>query len=205
MNNNNMKQCKHCKEQISKKAKRCPKCGGKLGLPTIVKVLIFLVVTFIIIISMISSCANEVSNSLNETENSYLDINGKTNFSVNETFENKYLKITMTEINNDFKDYNEYLGPKSGYKIVMAKFEIENIGTQDEYVSTYDFNGYADGIAMEDFIYAHDNYEWLSATLSPGKRAFGYVFIEVPKNADEIILEYDVSWLENNNITFVID
>ena len=153
---------------------------------------------------MVSSCASEVSNSINETENSYLDINGKTTFSVNETFENKYLKITMIETNTNFKDYSEYLGPKSGYKVVMAKFEIENIGTTDEYVSTYEFNCYADGVAMEDFLYSNDNYEWLSATLSPGKRAFGYVFFEVPENSNEIVLEYDESWLNTNNITFII-
>jgi len=204
MNNNKTKICKHCKEQIAKNAKRCPKCGGKLGLPAIVKILIFLIIFFIIVISMVSSCANEVSNSIDETENSYLDVNGKTIFSVNDTFENKYLKITMTEINANFKDYSEYLGPKSGYKVVMAKFEVENIGTEDQYVSTYEFNCYADGVAMEDFLYVDDNYEWLSATLSSGKRAFGYVFFEVPENSNEIILEYNTSWLDNNNITFVI-
>jgi len=57
---------------------------------------------------------------------------------------------------------------------------------------------------MEDFLYVDDNYEWLSATLSSGKRAFGYVFFEVPENSNEIILEYNTSWLDNNNITFVI-
>ena len=30
-----MKTCKHCNEQIAKNAKRCPKCGGKLGLPSL--------------------------------------------------------------------------------------------------------------------------------------------------------------------------
>ena len=40
---NNTKVCKHCKEQIAKGAKRCPKCGGKLGMPGWAKALIIVV------------------------------------------------------------------------------------------------------------------------------------------------------------------
>ena len=33
MNNGETKICKKCKEEINKKAKRCPKCGAKQGMP----------------------------------------------------------------------------------------------------------------------------------------------------------------------------
>ena len=42
MKNKNVKICKHCKEEIAADAKRCPKCGGKFGLPGWLKVLIIL-------------------------------------------------------------------------------------------------------------------------------------------------------------------
>lgn len=198
------KKCKHCLEEIPKKAKRCPKCGGKFGLPGFVKILIGLVIIIIIIVAFMSSCTKAVDDAIKETENSYLDIHGKTSFNINETFENSYLKITMTEVNLDFKDYNEYLGPKDGYKVVMAKFEVENIGDSDQYVSTYDFNGYVDNVAMEQFIYANDNYEWLSSTISKGKKAIGYVFVEVPQDTQSVTLEYTASWLDNNKVEFIV-
>ena len=88
-----MKTCKHCNEQIAKNAKRCPKCGGKLGLPGALKVLIIIVVILACVIGCVSSCTKSVDDSLNDIKDSYKDINGKTTFKVNETFENKYEKL----------------------------------------------------------------------------------------------------------------
>ena len=205
---NQTKTCKHCKEQVNKKAKRCPKCGGNLGLPGFIKFLIIFFVIIFCLIGCVASCTDSaiesIDESIKETENEYKDKNGKTSFAVKETFENKHVKITMSEVNTNFKKYIEYTDPKDGYVVVMAKFEVENIGDEDEFVSSYDFNCYADDEAMEEFIWADDNYAGLSATISAGKKATGYVFYEVPKTAKKITLEYDASWLEDNNIEFVI-
>ena len=38
------KKCKHCKEEIAKDAKKCPKCGGKQGMPTWLVVIIVIFV-----------------------------------------------------------------------------------------------------------------------------------------------------------------
>ena len=43
------KKCKYCQEEIAKNAKRCPKCGGKLGMPGWVKFLIIVGVILLII------------------------------------------------------------------------------------------------------------------------------------------------------------
>ncbi len=44
MNNGETKICKKCKEEINKKAKRCPKCGAKQGMPVWLIIVIAVVV-----------------------------------------------------------------------------------------------------------------------------------------------------------------
>ena len=202
----NKKICKHCKEEIAKDAKKCPKCGGKQGLPGIVKVLIIVVVVIVCIVGCMSSCAKGVDEAVKEVANEYADINGKTAFKVNETFENKYEKITMTEVNTNFTEYSEYFGPAEGNKYVMVKFEVENINDGDElYVSSMSFNAHADDVAVEQAYPANDKYKDLSATVAKGKKAIGYVFYEVPKNAKNIVIEYSADfWTDGNAIEFIV-
>lgn len=199
--------CKHCEAEIAKGVKKCPKCGGKLGLPTFVKFIIVVIIIFGMTIGCVSGCVNSVDESIKETSDSYKDINGKTSFKVNETFQNAYTKITMTEVNTNFTDYSEYLDPPAGKKYVMAKFEIENIDEEsdEQYVSTLDFNAFADGVAVDEAYVGNDQYDDFSATLGKGKKAIGYVFYEVPVNAKEITIEYSASfWTEGNNIEFIV-
>ena len=165
---------------------------------------IAIVILFVIVIAMMGSCANSVSDAIEDTENSYLDVNGKSEFSINETFENEYVTINMTEIDEDFKDYEEYASIKDGYKVLMVKIEASNVGESDEYVSSYEFNCYADDVSMEEFYGFNNNYESLSSTMSAGKSAFGYLFYEIPEDYNTVYLEYDPSWIDSNNITFNI-
>ena len=61
------KECKACKEKINKKATKCPHCGAKQGgLPTIVKVLIIIVITFACIIGCMRSCTNALNETIDE-------------------------------------------------------------------------------------------------------------------------------------------
>lgn len=198
------KKCKYCQEEINKKAKVCPKCTKKQGMPGWLKALIVIGVLFAIIIAMMSSCVNSVDNAMKENENSYKDVNGKTTFKKGETFENKYIKLTMTETNINFTDYDEWSKVKDGYKILMVKFEAENIGEEDQFISYLDFNCYADDVAMEENYLVFNNYESLSATISQGKKTNGYIFYEIPTNAEKVTLEYDANWLDNNNIEFIV-
>lgn len=55
-----MKKCKHCQSEIDVKAKVCPNCKKKQGMPTIL--IIFLVIVGISIISGIASSGDEKEN-----------------------------------------------------------------------------------------------------------------------------------------------
>lgn len=210
MDNNSeksMKKCKYCQEEIAKKAKICPKCGGKFGLPRWVKALIIVVIILGCIVGCVNGCSNSLNEAIEDTKNSYKDINGKTSFKVNETFQNKYEKITMTEVNTNVTNYDEYFGPKNGNKIIALKFEVENISSDNDelYVSSLSFNAYADGIAIDEYIYGSDKYNDLSATIGIGKKTVGYVLYEVPTNAQKITVEYNADfWTDGSIIEFVV-
>ena len=113
----------------------------------------------------------------------------------------------MTEINTNVTEYNEYLGPKNGNKIIALKFEVENISEDNDeiYVSSLSFNAYADGVAVDSYLYAGDQYNDLSATLGKGKKAIGYVLYEVPTNAQKITVEYNADfWSDGTVIEFIV-
>lgn len=201
------KKCKYCQEEIAKNAKRCPKCGGKLGIPGWAKALIIVAIIFVCIVGCMNSCTNSVNEAIDETKNSYKDINGKTSFKVNETFENKYEKITMTEVNTNFTDYSEYSEPTDGYKYIMLKFEVENINENNDelYVSSLNFNASADGVAVNSAYVGNDNYKDLSATVGKGKKTIGYLFYEVPVNAEKLTIDYNADfWIDGTAIEFVV-
>lgn len=202
-----LKKCKHCNEEIAKNAKTCPKCGAKLGMPGWLKVIIVLVIIFGCLAACVSGCANSVNDSIEDEKNSYKDINGKTSFGLNESFQNKHEKITMIKLNTNFKGYSEYVGPANGNKIIMTKFEVENISDESDelYVSSLSFNAYADGVAVNQFIYADDEYKDLSATVGKGKKTVGYILYEVPKDAKKITIEYKADiWTDGTSIEFVV-
>ena len=203
MEKKDVKICKHCKEEISKGAKRCPKCGGKLGLPGWIKGLIVIIIIFF----CVGSCGKAVEDAVEETKNEFKDKNGKTSFKLNESFENKYEKITMTEVNTDFKDYSEYFKPANGNKYVMVKFEVENINSENDevYVSNSEYNAFADDEAVDSAYVGNDKYKDLTATVSKGKKTVGYIFYEVPNDSKKIIVDYNANfWTDGTSIEFIV-
>ena len=204
-----MKHCKRCGAEISKSAKFCPKCGQSYGIPTFVKFLIILFIVFGLLIGCVAACTkglgDAIDDAVKETKDAYKDKNGKTEFGLNESFENKYEKITLIDVNSNFTDHSQYSKPSSGKKYVMVKFEVENTsGEKDEiYVSSLSFNGYADGVAVNTSYVGNDKYSDLSATVGKGKKTVGYIFYEIPTNTKEFIIEYNADfWSDGTVIKF---
>ena len=129
-------------------------------------------------------------------------LNTKTEYSVGEVYTGNYLAIKFVSKNENFKNYSKYADVKSGHKVIQASFEFENLSTDDEYVSSYDFNCYADGYDCEVFYSVDDSS--FGATLSTGKKAKGNVYFEVPKDATEIILEYELNAWTSEKVVFKV-
>ncbi len=121
---------------------------------------------------------------------------------VGETFRNNNIAITFLTIDSNFKGYNEYANVEEGYKVIRAEFEFENVGTSNQYISSYDFDCYADGYDCDSFWSAEDSS--FSTTLSSGKKAKGVVYFEVPENSTSITLEYDVDTWTEERVEFIV-
>ncbi len=111
------------------------------------------------------------------------------------------LKITYTACDVNFTGYNEYLAPADGNKYIRLTFDVENVGDVDHFVSSWDFDCYADDVAVEAYYGEDDD---LSATLSPGRKASGSVCFEVPEGAQSIEVEYETDFWSGNKAIFVV-
>lgn len=145
---------------------------------------------------------NTISTNVEENVEQEGNVKKNKQYNVGEIYEDSNLAIKFLLKNSNYKKYSKYFAPKSGNKVVEAKFEVENVGSSDEYISSYDFKCYADGYACDSFYFSND--DTLSATLSSGKKTKGSVFFEVPKNAKEIIIEFEPSIWSNQKVEFKI-
>lgn len=201
-----MNKCKECGEEVSKDAKACPKCG-KDQRNFFKKHPIWCVVGIIIILGMVigANGSSEQKNTLSDGEESIQSNSEtiqKTEYNVGETYEDEYIAIKYVSKNENFTKYSKYADIKKGYKVIQATFEFENVGTTDEYIYSGAFNCYADGYDCETFYSVEDSS--FSATLSSRKKTKGNVYFEVPKDAKEITIEYEVNAWTSEKVVFVV-
>ena len=208
-----MKICKDCGNEISKGVKACPKCGkdqrnffGKH------KILTFIVAVILICVIATSNGENTNNDSSKTTltsgnivESNSTEENNTTNvkeeYNVGEIYEDDYIAIKYVSLNDNFTGYSQYADIKSGYKVIKAEFEFENLSSTDQYVSSFEFDCYADGYDCEDFYSVDDS--GFSATLSAGKKTKGSVYFQVPKDAAEIDIEYTLDVWTSGKVIFV--
>lgn len=120
---------------------------------------------------------------------------------VGDTLECGEVEIKYTSSEN-WKGYSAYAGPKDGNKIVRLKFDVKNNGSADFYISYFEFNCYADDAAAEAYYMTDDG---LSATVSSGRTTSGYVYFEVPKDAQYIEVEYETNFWTDKKAIFVVE
>lgn len=106
--------------------------------------------------------------------------------------------ISCEEYNSD----NMFVQPKDGYKFVSCEFEFENVGESDEFISSYDFDCYADGFNCDSTFIRDDN---LSATLSAGRKVKGTVTFEIPVDATVVEVEYLSNYWTSNRVVFTVE
>lgn len=202
-----MNKCKECGEEVSKDANACQKCG-KDQRNFFKKHPVWCTLGIIFILGVVlgaGSSNNEPKNTLNVGEQSVQTnstVEEKTEYNVGEVYEDDYIAVKFTAKNENFTKYSKYADIKSGYKIIQATFEFENVGTADEYVSSYDFYCYADGYDCEAFYSVDDS--TFGSTLSSGKKSKGNVYFEVPKEAKEIVIEYESNYWTDEKVKFIV-
>ncbi len=202
--------CKYCKTEIPKDAKICPNCrkkqkGGFLKW-------IIIAIVLLVIISIISGGGDDDTKKVGEvgsettSETSSEDSSSQEAtqdiYHVGDILEDGNLQIVYMSSGTHVED-NEYLQPAEGKKYIFAQFAFINTSdSSDASVSFYSFEAYADGYNAEAYYGGEDN---LSATLSAGRQTSGYLYFEVPEDAQDIEIEYTPNYLTNDKITFAFE
>lgn len=140
-----------------------------------------------------SSGAQKINSETEDSSNSQIKEDNSNDITVGSTFTVDDLQITVNDANTNFTDYDDEYGmytPEDGMKYIMVSFTFENIGdSDDEYVSIYDFDCYADNTNCEQE-YLPDGSDFMNTNLSSGRNVSFKTYYEVPADAESIELEY---------------
>lgn len=120
---------------------------------------------------------------------------------VGDVVESSQLKITYLSCREYISD-NPFIQPKDGFHFITCEFEFENLGKADEFISSWDFDCYADGVSCNGSYSRDDD---LSATLSAGRKGKGTVTFEVPVDAVVVEVEYLSNYWTSNRVVFTAD
>lgn len=143
--------------------------------------------------------SKETSNAVEQNNET---ISTKVKYNVGEIYKDNTIAIKYVSLDENFTSYSRYADVKEGCKVIKAEFEFENLSSSDQYVSSFEFDCFADGYDCESFYYTDDSS--FGSTLSSGKKAKGAVYFQVPKNAEEITLEYSLNYWTSSRIEFVV-
>lgn len=223
--------CKNCKAEIAKAAVICPHCGKKVKKSGCLTWMLISLAVLIGIIALTgggedntkdpykvgeveslseqstSIQSSEPTSTVDESEaaediSEITTENVKTVYSVGDILQDGELKIVYVA-SGVYKEENEFLQPQDGNQYIFLQFAFENSSSSsDVSISSFSFECYADGYAQESY---YGGEEDLSATLSAGRSTLGYVYFEVPKDAEEIEIEYETNLFTDEKIKFVFE
>ena len=193
------KLCKYCKQEIPKNAKVCPVCKRKQG--GVAKwIAIAAVVVILVIAALGSGGSAKKTGTVNGEENNSQSAS-QDSFSVGDIVETKNARISFISAEEYVSD-NQFIQPKEGNVFYRMEFEFENISSSDIALSSLlDWECYADTYAVDQSYLQDDQ---LNATLSPGKKAKGAVYFEIPQNAQSIELNYKTDLWSDGKVIFIV-
>lgn len=224
-----MTACKVCGQEIAVSAKTCPHCGAKKKKSIFKRWwfwAILIVLAIIIIASTNDSGSDQTTKNNNEPSTSAESVTDtfqpaadtsepadvtdettakepkKTEYRVGDMLEDGNMRIVFMS-SGDYAEDNAFLQPGDGNKYIFVQFAFENISEKsDVSVSAFSFECYADGYAANQHYLGDDG---LSAKLSAGRSTTGYLYFEVPVDAEVIEIEYEPNVFSEKKIKFVFE
>lgn len=113
--------------------------------------------------------------------------------------DNMSVSITNLDLNyTDFDDEYGFYDLEENMKYIKIGFEYLNKGTDDKYVSIYDYECYADGSSCEQTYYFGGDF--INTNLGAGRKVSFEIFFVVPKDAKEIELETKPNMFDEEKI-----
>lgn len=209
--------CINCGNELPENAAMCVNCGTmvngsgnskgnkKKGLPVwaIVLIVVGCVIILPILVLVILSIIG-----INYAEKNGVDIKDYVDNlvtargTIGDTLTDNELKITL----NNALTYSEIEGvisgtPDDGKEYLVFFFTVENIGDEDTYISTYDFDGYVDDTTIDESVILGkiDGYDEIGGNLAVGKKANGYLAFEVNTNWKKFDVHYKNDYLDSSD------
>ena len=163
----------------------------------------FWVIIIIVVIAISGSSGNNTSitsgNINSETDNEQESSTQTAN--VGDIVQTKEVKISYISC-KQFTNYNSYAKPAAENKVMRLEFEFENISNSDIVLGGFDC--YADGAKCDAYYYADDYKNSTLESLSKGKKVKAILYYEVPKTAQETVLEYETDYWSNEKVEFIV-
>lgn len=128
------------------------------------------------------------------------------------SFDNGKIKITFNNADlyydtykTKYKDYADLYEPKYGYRYIELDLTYENISDDEQYVSIYDFDCFADGILCEQY-YGFNDDNFINANISPGRKVSFKTYFIVPKAKKPVELDFKETsfWGSDTKKTIVL-
>ena len=148
------------------------------------------------LLGILAGCVSRASTK-SSSDNDSSD-NQSQNLTIGSTLSAKGLNITLQKV-EDWNSDNMFVNPKDGFKFIRAYFVLENTNSSSRYLGSYDFTCYADNAKADMSIFGEDTLD-LGAEVSSGRVLQGYIYYEVPVNAQSIEIEYDSDWWGNKAV-----
>jgi hypothetical protein len=121
-------------------------------------------------------------------------------FKVGDTAASARQRILYLSCEKDDSD-NEFIRPDEGCSFYTLTFEFENLESEERQVSIHDFSCYADGFSCSKNLFRDD---YLSASVSGGRKARGTVTFEIPDDAQIVEVEYDTGNRADQRVIFTV-
>lgn len=216
--------CPNCKKENPEGTQFCANCGANFNAPVqpvakqkkpITKKWWFWVIIVVVVVGLISAISgggdDETTTTGGESVSQNADA-GTTKAPETTTRDNMY---SVGEILNDgdvvieyisaekWTDYDQYSSPEAGNMVVRIKVAVTNNSTNDYYISPYDFACYADNQNALAYYSGEEVLE--TVNLSAGRNTSGYVYFEVPENAENIEIEFETNYWTDEKAVFVVE
>ena len=134
----------------------------------------------------------------------FKNISKQTMLKVGDSYDDDGLVLTYTSLNDNYLDYIGERKVQPGNKLIKVGIEAKNTSESTKYVNSYDFYCYADDYVCSN-VYLETEIG-LDGNLSKNKKIQGYLFFEVPENANSITIEHATYGLLpiSNKVIFVV-
>lgn len=207
------KLCKFCKTEIPIKATICPNCKKSQNQGCII-VFLFIIL-FLIFFAVFSTLLtknratppknNDIiyQNTVNASSETTAYEEETNTFNVGDLFESEKLNISYLD-SGDYSSDNMFIEPASGNKFIFIDLSIQNTGDTDLSVGSTSFTCYADDTKCSQSVVTADDQMDIIATVSPKKYLKGKIYFEVPKDSQNIEVEFETSFWTQEKIYFIV-